>query len=221
MNSASVDYGKIDLKYMPSLVTPSSQISTQSTSFNISTSSSSYSTGGWDFGESSAGGGTTTYNSITQKVTASANSRFITILCGPCYCGSSSESNPSEYAYQETITSCSGETCTTTFTSKGICIDDCEECNSEFCFGCGCTCERVFTNTSTSTPSNFTPRDVTGPACDGVVPEGTSLTIDFNTPLKTYNYLGEIVADPTPGTAYNPCSPIRTATAPGCHFFAP
>jgi hypothetical protein len=46
-------------------------------------------------------------------------------------------------------------------------------------------------------------------------------TVDFIQPLKTYNNKGEIVADPTPGTPYNPCSPIRTASAPGCHFFHP
>jgi hypothetical protein len=199
----------------------------------ISTSSSSPPQGEWVFGEYSIGGGTTTYNSITQKVTATGFSKFITIQCGPCYCGSSSESNPSEIAYQETITNCSGEICTTTFISKGICIDDCEECSSEFCFGCGCTCERVFSSTSISTPSNFFARDVTGPACDAsgpnscqndgacIVPEYTDLTINFIEPLKTYNSLGEIVGDPTPDTEYNPCSPIRIATAPGCHFFAP
>lgn len=40
MNPSSVDYGKIGLQYMPSLVTPSSQISTQSTKFNIGGNSS-------------------------------------------------------------------------------------------------------------------------------------------------------------------------------------
>lgn len=51
---------------------------------------------------------------------------------------------------------------------------------------------------------------------DSVVVSGE---IDFVEELKTYNNEGEIVADPIPEDPYDPCNPIRTATAPGCHFF--
>ena len=49
----------------------------------------------------------------------------------------------------------------------------------------------------------------------------TSGEIDFVEELKTYNKEGEIVEDPIPEDPYDPCNPIRTANAPGCHFFHP
>jgi hypothetical protein len=50
-------------------------------------------------------------------------------------------------------------------------------------------------------------------------------SISFSTELKLYNSNGEEVEDPwsilNPPDPFNSCNPIRTATAPGCHFFAP
>ena len=182
----------------------------------ISTTSSS-SPGEWYFGEYNVANGSATYNSITNSLEESSMSRFITILCGECLCGEGIE-----YSYTDSTTVCSGKTCTTTTQSKG----NCQDCNGDppcgpNTFGGGCQCEAVNTGTSIGTPSNFFARDVTGPACDGAVPEGASLTISFIVPLQTYNSLGEIVADPIPGSAYDPCNPIRIATAPACTFFAP
>jgi len=50
-------------------------------------------------------------------------------------------------------------------------------------------------------------------------------SISFSTELKLYNSNGEEVEDPwsilNPPDPFDSCNPIRTATAPGCHFFAP
>jgi hypothetical protein len=167
-------------------------------------------------GEYYVANGRATYNSITDSLEESSMSRFITTLCGECLCGEGIG-----VSYNDNTTICSGKICTTTMEGKG----NCQDCNGDppcgpNTFGGGCQCEDVYRSTSTSSPSYFSPRDVTGPACDGAVPEGVSLTITFIVPLRTYNYLGEIVANPTPGSPYNPCQPLRSASPPACCFFA-
>jgi len=159
-----------------------------------------------------------TYNSIKNETLVYGQSTFNSWCCGGFLCG-----HGPDITYSKSTTTYNGKTSTTVSSNKGLCIDDCEECTSDQCFSCGCTCEKIFGGTSTGGVPNITIIDASPPSC-GLIKDNTfdmRGVVAFVNLLKTYNSKGEIVADPTPGTAYNPCSPIRIATAPGCHFFAP
>ena len=159
-----------------------------------------------------------TYNSIKNETLVYGQSTFNSWCCGGFDCAHGPDST-----YSKSTTTYNGKTSTNVFSSKGLCIDDCEECISDQCFSCGCTCGKIFSGTSTGGIPSITTIDASAPSC-GMFKDDkhdSGGTVTFIIPLKTYNSLGEIVADPTPATAYNPCNPIRTATAPGCHFFHP
>ena len=163
-------------------------------------------------------------NSITNEKRVYGRSTFDSWLCGECLCGE----NP-DTSYTKITTTYNGKTSNTFTRSKGACID-CEDClggNADYCFQCGCSCNKIFTQSSTggvpSLPA-WDPVDASAPDC-GMLKDDThdsGGTVEFIFQLKTYNSLGEVVEDPIPNpeNPYNPCAPLRIAYAPACHFFA-
>jgi len=159
-----------------------------------------------------------TYNSIKNETIVNGQTTFNSWNCGSCLCGQGPDTS-----YSLGTTTYNGKTSTYVWSNKGLCIDDCEECSSDQCFLCGCTCGKIFSGTSTGGIPSITIIDASAPSC-GMFKDDThdsGGTVSFIIPLKTYNSLGEIVADPIPENPYDPCNPIRIANAPGCHFFAP
>lgn len=118
-----------------------------------------------------------------------------------------------------------GDTASSRWEQQGACVDDCVPCRDN-CFGlnCGCDCDKIYSGSSIGTPPYYMHRtkDATSPSC-GFLKDNdhyASGTVTFIDLLETYNHLGELVSNPIPSTPYDPCNPIRIATAPGCHFFA-
>ena len=166
-----------------------------------------------------------TYNSLTNEKLVFGFSTFNS-WNGQDECGG----GPEEF-YNNRTDTYSGKTATGTTSVRGACSDcfDCEDpdlCsypNSKYLFQCGCTCNKVFNDTFPLDLPFFPIVDASAPSC-GMFKDAThdsGGTVTFIIPLKTYNSLGEIVANPSPISPYNPCQPIRHAYAGGCYFFAP
>lgn len=158
-----------------------------------------------------------TYNSIKNETLLYGSITYNSWSCGSCLCG-----HGPDIAYSLYTINYDGKTSTAVGSSRGLCRD-CEECSSDYCFQCGCTCEKIFSGTSTDDGVPTIPIiNASAPSCGMFKDEkhDSGGTVTFIIPLKTYNKSGEIVADPTPANAYDPCNPIRIASAPPCCFFA-
>lgn len=163
-----------------------------------------------------------TYKSITNETLIYGSTTFNSWMRegGECEIGP-------DKTYTKIATTYNGKTYTTVYTDKGLCgcnnFEDCLGYATDHCFQCGCTCGKIFRSSSTLPVGTIPKVDASAPSCgmfkDDKHDRGGTVT--FIIPLKTYNYLGEIVASPTPQNPYDPCYPIRTVSAPGCHFFAP
>jgi hypothetical protein len=172
--------------------------------------------------EASFGSINGTYESITNETLKYGSTTFNSWMSdgGACDIGP-------DTMYTKSTTTYNGKTSTNVSSNRGLCgcndFDGCLGLFADYCFECGCTCDKIFSGSSTGGVGTIPKVDASAPSC-GMFKDGThdrGGTVTFIIPLKTYNSLGEIVADPTPATAYNPCNPIRTATAPACHFFHP
>jgi hypothetical protein len=167
----------------------------------------------WDadkelFNESIGG----SYDSIKNEKLVFGSTVFNSWLCGSCLCGEGPET-----AYSLSTTTYEGKTSTTEWSNKGLCRDDCEDCGE-------CDCNAIYKGSFNSNNVPFIPTiDASAPDCDMFKDSNTDSkgTVTFIVPLKTYNGKGEIVQDPTPNRQYDKCHPIRIASAPSCHFFAP
>ena len=158
------------------------------------------------------------YSSRTNETLKHGSSTFNTWLCGECLCGAGPD-----VSYTKSTTIYDGKIATTETERKGSCRDCDDPPCDENTFGGGCSCEAEYKNSSKGGVGGIPIIDADAPSCNMLKDDthDSGGTVTFTIPLKTYNSLGEVVADPIPNGPYDPCNPIRRAYAPGCHFFAP